>query len=159
MLSHFCCLQLFVTPWTGAHQAPLSMGILQARILEWVAMPFSRMKTVNLTYLMGSYVYYVCICILCILSPHVPDGLCFCSLKGYIYIFLIFVDFTSQETEYVCQVFFLKKQEKEKLTFYGEKFMVSVTGNYFATLCSRFTLFKSSLTFQMAIKLELQLIV
>ena len=25
------------TPWTGAHQAPLSMGILQARILEWVA--------------------------------------------------------------------------------------------------------------------------
>ena len=30
------------TPWTIAHQAPLSMGILQARILEWVAMPSSR---------------------------------------------------------------------------------------------------------------------
>ena len=30
------------TPWTVAHQAPLSMGILQASILEWVAMPFSR---------------------------------------------------------------------------------------------------------------------
>ena len=30
------------TPWTVAHQAPLSMGILQARILEWVAMPSSR---------------------------------------------------------------------------------------------------------------------
>ena len=29
-------------PWTVAHQAPLSMGILQARILEWVAMPSSR---------------------------------------------------------------------------------------------------------------------
>ena len=29
-------------PWTGAHQAPLSMGILQARILERVAMPASR---------------------------------------------------------------------------------------------------------------------
>ena len=28
--------------WTVAHQAPLSMGILQARILEWVAMPSSR---------------------------------------------------------------------------------------------------------------------
>ena len=28
-----------------AHQAPLSMGILQARILEWVAMPSSRGKT------------------------------------------------------------------------------------------------------------------
>ena len=33
---------VFVTPWTVAHQAPLSMGILQARILEWVAFPFSR---------------------------------------------------------------------------------------------------------------------
>ena len=32
----------FVTPWTVAHQAPLSMGILQARILQWVAMPSSR---------------------------------------------------------------------------------------------------------------------
>ena len=27
---------------TVAHQAPLSMGILQARTLEWVAMPSSR---------------------------------------------------------------------------------------------------------------------
>ena len=33
---------LFATPWTVAHQAPLSMGILQARILEWVAIPSSR---------------------------------------------------------------------------------------------------------------------
>ena len=40
VLSH-CRVQLFVTPWTVARQAPLSMGILQARILEWVAMPFS----------------------------------------------------------------------------------------------------------------------
>ena len=30
------------TPWTGAHQAPLFIGILQARIPEWVAMPSSR---------------------------------------------------------------------------------------------------------------------
>ena len=29
-------------PWTVDRQAPLSMGILQARILEWVAMPSSR---------------------------------------------------------------------------------------------------------------------
>ena len=35
-------IQLFVTPWTAARQAPLSMGILQARILEWAAMPSSR---------------------------------------------------------------------------------------------------------------------
>ena len=44
MLSHFSRVQLFVTPWTVARQAPLSMGILQARILEWVAMPSSRYK-------------------------------------------------------------------------------------------------------------------
>ena len=31
-----------VTPWTVARLAPLSMGILQARILGWVAMPSSR---------------------------------------------------------------------------------------------------------------------
>ena len=35
-------VQLFVTPWTAACQAPLSMEILQARIPEWVAMPSSR---------------------------------------------------------------------------------------------------------------------
>ena len=39
MLSSFSHVQLFVTV---ALQAPLSMGILQVRILEWVAMPFSR---------------------------------------------------------------------------------------------------------------------
>ena len=39
--SHFSRVQLFVTPWTGAHQAPLPTGTLQARILEWVAMPSS----------------------------------------------------------------------------------------------------------------------
>ena len=31
-----------VTLWSAAHQIPLSMGILQAGILEWVAMPSSR---------------------------------------------------------------------------------------------------------------------
>ena len=38
-LSRVC---FFATPWTIACQAPLSMWILQARILEWVAMPSSR---------------------------------------------------------------------------------------------------------------------
>ena len=43
-----CCAQslsrirLFAIPWTVARQAPLSMEIQQARILEWVAMPSSR---------------------------------------------------------------------------------------------------------------------
>ena len=39
MLSH---VRLFVTLWTVACQAPLSIGVLQARILEWVVMSFSR---------------------------------------------------------------------------------------------------------------------
>ena len=39
-LSH---VWLFVNPWIVAHQTPMSMGILQARILE-VAMPFSRVS-------------------------------------------------------------------------------------------------------------------
>ena len=38
-LSH---VRLFVTLWAIARQAPLSMGILQARILEWVASSSSR---------------------------------------------------------------------------------------------------------------------
>ena len=42
VLSHFSCVQLFVTLRTTAHQTPLSTGILQERILEWIAMPFSR---------------------------------------------------------------------------------------------------------------------
>ena len=35
-------VQLFVTLWIEAHQAPLSMGIVQARLLELVAISFSR---------------------------------------------------------------------------------------------------------------------
>ena len=39
ILSRFSCVRLFVTPWTIAHQAPLSMGILQARILSGLPCP------------------------------------------------------------------------------------------------------------------------
>ena len=46
MWVHLCqvtsVVWLFATLWTVASQAPQSMGILQARILEWVPMPFSR---------------------------------------------------------------------------------------------------------------------
>jgi len=35
-------VRLFVTPWTVTHKALPSLGILWARILEWVAMPSSR---------------------------------------------------------------------------------------------------------------------
>jgi len=36
--SHLSRVWLFATLWTGAHQAPLP-GILQVKILKWVAMP------------------------------------------------------------------------------------------------------------------------
>ena len=45
---YLCCAKLLQlcpilwTLWTIAHQASLSRGIFQARILEWVAMPSSR---------------------------------------------------------------------------------------------------------------------
>ena len=42
LLSCFSCAQLFVTPRAVARQAPLSVEILQARILEWVVMASSR---------------------------------------------------------------------------------------------------------------------
>ena len=32
-------VRLFATPWTVARQAALSMGILQASMLDWVATP------------------------------------------------------------------------------------------------------------------------
>ena len=42
MLSCFSRVRLFVAPRTVAPQASPSMGVLQARILEWVAMPSSQ---------------------------------------------------------------------------------------------------------------------
>ena len=38
LLSHFICVRLFVTPWTVAHQAPLSMGF--SRQEYWSGLPF-----------------------------------------------------------------------------------------------------------------------
>ena len=40
--SRFSHIWLCVTPWTAARQAPLSMGVFQARILEWAALSSSR---------------------------------------------------------------------------------------------------------------------
>ena len=42
MVSRCSCVQLFVTLWTVAHQLPLFHEILQARILEWIAIPSSK---------------------------------------------------------------------------------------------------------------------
>ena len=40
LLSHVSHVRLCAIPYTAAHQAPVP-GILQAKILEWVAMSFS----------------------------------------------------------------------------------------------------------------------
>ena len=41
MFSPLSHVLLSAAPWAGAHQTPVR-GILQTRILEWVAIPFSR---------------------------------------------------------------------------------------------------------------------
>ena len=56
LLSHFSRFPLFVTLWAVAHQAPLSTGSLQARILEWVAMPSSRGSSQSRDWTWVSYV-------------------------------------------------------------------------------------------------------
>ena len=38
----FCHVWLFVAPWTAARKAPSVHDIFQTRVLEWVAIPFSR---------------------------------------------------------------------------------------------------------------------
>ena len=42
VLSHVSYVQLFAILRSATHQTPLSMGILQTRILEWIAMPSFR---------------------------------------------------------------------------------------------------------------------
>ena len=39
LLSRFSCVQLCVTPWTAAHQAPLSLGF--SRQEHWSGLPVS----------------------------------------------------------------------------------------------------------------------
>ena len=43
-MKSFSHVQLLATPWTAAYQAPLSSGILQARVLEWGAIAFYNSK-------------------------------------------------------------------------------------------------------------------
>ena len=46
----FSRVRLFVTPWTVACQAPLSMGLSRQRILEWVAISSSRGSYIKILY-------------------------------------------------------------------------------------------------------------
>ena len=63
----FSHIQLFVTPWTVARQAPLSMEFSRPRILEWVAMPSSRGSSqprdqthVSCVSCIGRWIFYHC---------------------------------------------------------------------------------------------------
>ena len=57
MLSRFSRVRLCATLWTAAHQAPQSMGFSRPRILEWIAMPFSRGSSRPRDQTHVSYVY------------------------------------------------------------------------------------------------------
>ena len=70
MLSRFSRVWLFVTLWTVARQASLSMGFFQARTLEWVAMPSSRGSSRLRDWTQKSYVSWICL--LCFL--HLQAG-------------------------------------------------------------------------------------
>ena len=56
---------LTATPWSVAHQAPLSMGFFQAAVLEWVSISFFYIYIyISHTYIYGMCVYvYVCVCV------------------------------------------------------------------------------------------------
>ena len=51
-------VQLFATPWTVAHQAPLFMGILQARIMEW-DLPNPGIKPTSLASPARQWIYHL----------------------------------------------------------------------------------------------------
>ena len=66
-------VQLFATPRTAAYQASPSMGFFQARVLEWVAISFSKgyvHKAINLNLNGICLLYFV-------LPPFKDSGLLF----------------------------------------------------------------------------------
>ena len=84
MLSRFNSIQLFVTLRTIGHQAPLSMRILQATILECVSTLFSRGSFWSRDWIHVSYVFYIGRRVLYHLrhlrSPHISYYIYFKSL-------------------------------------------------------------------------------
>ena len=53
MLSH---VQLFVTPWTVACQAPLPLEFSEARILEWVVISYSSVSISPVIIFISKYI-------------------------------------------------------------------------------------------------------
>ena len=52
-------LCLIFNIWTAVLQAPLAMGILQTRILEWVAIPYPGTARLKIFILLFVFVFYV----------------------------------------------------------------------------------------------------
>ena len=73
MLSHFICVRLFLTPWTIAFQASLSMGF-------WTELPC--VGELILKAVQG-VAWYVCILLQCILCSFRYERSLFCLLKSF----------------------------------------------------------------------------
>ena len=78
MLSRFSHVWCFATPWTPSGSSV--QGILQARILEWVARPSSRGSSRLTDWTCVSYLLYLC-CQIDSLPP-VPPGKPMCKSKS-----------------------------------------------------------------------------
>ena len=55
------CVQLLATPWTAAHQAPLSLGFFRQAYWMWVAISFSRDNLLELTKLFHALRKFSCL--------------------------------------------------------------------------------------------------
>ena len=81
-------IQLFVTPWTIASSGSSVQGILQARVLEWVTIPFftgsssSLRDQTQISHIAGTYIYiYTCVCVyvcvyICVYNIYVYMCIC-----------------------------------------------------------------------------------
>ena len=80
-LSRFCCGRRSATPYTVARLAPLSVGLLQATVLEWAALPSSgayithAFKSATTSQASKGKAIRICVCSTC--GNHRARGSCF----------------------------------------------------------------------------------
>ena len=58
-----------MTPWTVAHQSPLSMEFCIKRIVKWVAIPFSKEVVAEIVPVLSGVIYVVSWWLLQLLLP------------------------------------------------------------------------------------------
>ena len=116
-------VRLFVIPWTAAHQASLSMGILQARILEWVALSCSRESSqprdwTQISYIAGRLLYQgsliIRLLLLLLLSHYSCVQLCARPHRQHPTRFLHLWDFPVKNTGVGCHFLPQCMHESEK---------------------------------------------